>query len=246
MRVAVFADIHGNLAALEAVLADAGQRQVDRYVCLGDLVGYGANPNRCIERICGLPRLNVILGNHDAAAVWRTSPYLMNALATEAILWTMERLTKAHSAWLKTRPTRLDMGPLNFSHANPYNPMAWRYLNERKYALRSFSHCKAQVLFVGHTHQPMVITRENLWRIRFEAAKGSVVVPARPRNRQIINCGSVGQPRDANPKAAYCIYDSRRQCFEFHRLQYDVGGAMARIRAAGLPDSLATRLAKGV
>lgn len=246
MRVAVFADIHGNLEALEAVLADCALRAVDRYVCLGDMVGYGANPNRCIARVRALPRLNVILGNHDAAAVWRTSPYHMNPVATEAIMWTMKRLSDDHTAYLKSRPPMVDMGPINFSHANPYNPMAWRYLNERKYAQRSFSRCRARLLFVGHTHQPMVITRKTFWRVRFETAKNTVTVPAWPRRRQIVNCGSVGQPRDVNPKACYCIYDTRGQCFEFYRLAYEVERAMDKIRAAGLPESLATRLAKGV
>ena len=246
MRLAVFADIHSIIEALEAVLADCARRRVDRYVCLGDLVGYGANPNRCIARVCGLPRINVILGNHDAAAVWRTSPYHMNPVATEAIMWTMERLSEPHAAFLKRLGTQFEMGPINFSHANPYNPMAWRYLNERKYALRSFSRCRARLLFVGHTHHPMVITRGRLRRVTFAAAKGSAVIPAHPLRRQIVNCGSVGQPRDANPRACYCIYDTEAARFEFHRPAYDCRATMEKIRTAGLPESLATRLMKGV
>lgn len=251
MRLAVFADIHGNIEALDTVLADCARREVDRYVCLGDLVGYGPNPNRCIEKVRRLPRLNVVLGNHDAAAVWRTSPYHMNPVATEAIMWTMERLSDDHAAFLKRLPDQFDMGPINFSHANPYNPMAWRYLNEGKYALRSFSRCRSRLIFVGHTHQPLVITRGKLWQVHFDTARGSVIVPARAHQRQIVNCGSVGQPRDANPKACYCIYDTEGTDtagpgFEFHRLAYDCRPTMEKIRAAGLPDSLATRLSKGV
>ncbi len=246
MRVAVFADIHSNQEALEAFIADASLRSVDRYMCLGDIVGYGANPNECIALIRSLPRINVILGNHDAAALWSASPYSMNKDATAAILWTMDQLTQNNAGFLKNLRPTLKMGNMLFSHANPYNPLAWRYVVERKYAVRSFSGTREKLLFVGHSHEPLVITRDNYFKISFRTPEENEVAHVDAVKRQIINCGSIGQPRDRNPKASYLIYDTRGEELEFYRLTYDHGKTAEKIRAAGLPRFLSSRLSKGV
>jgi len=245
MRLALLSDIHSNLEALEAVLEDARTRGVHRYTCLGDIVGYGANPNECIELIRSLPKIHFILGNHDAAATWISSPYIMNKAAADAILWTMAQLTEEHVHFLKhLRPT-FGMGDLLFAHANPYNPMAWRYVNSRKYAVRSFNSNKAKLVFIGHTHLPEVITKRGWFGIRFEPFSDTYTLSIDHACRMIVNCGSIGQPRDKNPAACYLIYDTRRETIDFVRVPYNHERAARKIHDAGLPGIMARRLAKG-
>lgn len=245
MRLALLSDIHSNLEALQAVLDDAAERKIQRYTCLGDLVGYGANPNECIELLRALPNINFIMGNHDAAATWLSSPYLMNQDAADAIMWTMDHLSEANKRFLKGLPPLCGMGNLLFAHANPYNPMAWRYVNSRKYAVRSFNSSSAKLVFIGHTHLPEVITKEGWFRIRFEPCSGSRTIAVGRPGRMIINCGSIGQPRDKNPAACYLIYDSRRETVDFVRVPYNHERAARKILAAGLPGIMARRLSMG-
>ncbi len=246
MRLAVFSDIHSNLEALESFIADASRCRIDRYMCLGDIIGYGANPNRCIERIRSLPRINVILGNHDAAALWISSPYTMSSEATEAILWTMEKLTPDNVRFIKKLVPVIRMGDMVFSHANPYNPFGWRYVVDRKYAARTFSGTREKLLFIGHSHKPLIITRKNLFEIAFRVPKENSVSRIDHEKRQIINCGSLGQPRDNNTRASYVILDTRKGKLEFRRFAYDHKEAARKINAAGLPGLLSRRLLKGV
>ena len=245
MRLAIFADIHSNLEALRAFVAHAAKQRIDRYMCLGDIVGYGANPDECIELIRSLPKINIVLGNHDAAAVWITSPYAMRKEATEAILWTMDQLTDSHAEFLKNLKPTIQIQNMIFSHANAYNPRAWRYVVDRKYAMRSFSGTREKMQFIGHSHVPLMITRKNLFKLIFEAPEDSIPAPVSKHRRQIINCGSIGQPRDGNPKACYSIYDTRLNEIEFHRFSYDFEKAGKKIIEAGLPELLAKRLSKG-
>lgn len=245
MRLAVFSDIHGNLEALDAFLADVANRRVDRYVCLGDIVGYGANPNECIERVRAIPNINIILGNHDAGAVWLTSPYGMNKEAKEAILWTMDVLTPEHADFLKTLKPKIVMADMSFSHANPYNPGAWRYVDTRKYAARSFSRTREKLLFVGHTHRSLMVTKKNFFKIILEIPKDNTPLTVSEHSRHIFNGGSIGQPRDGKPLAGYLIYDTRKKRVTIHRVAYDYQEAAQKILAAGLPDYLAKRLPKG-
>ncbi len=245
MRLAVFGDIHANLEALQAVLADMEQRRIDRFMCLGDLVGYGASPNECIELVSALPRGNCILGNHDAAAVWLYSPYSMSKDAQKAILWTMEQLSEANAAYLKKLRQKISMLDLLFVHANPYNPGAYRYVIDQKHALRSFAAVKSRLVFLGHSHRPVLITKKNFLQANFTTPRGNKVLALHPRHKQIINPGSVGQPRDGDVRASYCVYDTRRNEVEFHRVDYDHARAGQRILAAGLPGFLARRLEQG-
>jgi predicted phosphodiesterase len=245
MRLAVFADIHANLEALQAVVKDFQDQQVDRYICLGDLIGYGANPNECIDLIRSLPNVIVVLGNHDAAVTWETTPYGMSKSAQQAIFWSMETLTEKNLSFIKNlEPTRV-MGNMIFSHANPYNPKAWRYVNSRKYAARTFAGTTQQLVFIGHTHKPMVITRKNFFQMSFEKPDSAMIYTTTSRSRQIYNCGSVGQPRDGYPLACYLIYDTRLQQLTYRRVPFDHQSAAAKILAAGLPSHLANRLATG-
>lgn len=245
MRLAVFADIHGNLEAMQAFVEDSITRNVHRYFCLGDIVGYGANPNECIGLLRTLPKMNCVMGNHDAAAIWRYSPYGMTKDAKEAILWTIDQLTPENTGFLEGLHPVINQVNMCFAHANPYNPEAYRYVINRKYAARSFAAVKEKLTFIGHSHRPVVITRNNFFQITFNAPQGPEKFFINKEKKQIINCGSIGQPRDGDPRACYCIVDTTDEAVEFHRLPYNYQSTVEKIKLAGLPEILARRLIKG-
>ena len=244
MRVAVFSDIHANLEALEAVLHHAARHRTDRYICLGDVVGYGANPNECIKMLQALPDCPCLLGNHDAAVLG--IPLNMKAEARKAINWTRKVITPASMWFLREMEDLITWGNLSFCHSNPYRPRNWYYVTEKTYISSSFARSKAKILFVGHTHVPIAITRKNFFCIYIRSPQHRMVVPAAELNRQIFNCGSVGQPRDGDPRASYLIYDDREKVIEFYRVAYDRMQAAKKILAAGLPKVFAQRLAEGL
>ncbi len=245
MRLMVFSDIHGNLEALQSVLADAAQRNVDRSICLGDLVGYGPNPNECVSLIRSLNKCRCLAGNHDAAIFWGMSPYGMTGAARKSIFWTMEQLTPENKNYLQGLPDRLDILNMTFVHANPYNPRGWNYVLDRKYALRSFAATACRNLFIGHSHRPMVITRKNILSIDLLEVSGSRNIAVKDTKRRIVNCGSVGQPRDADPRACYLVVDLKKEVFEYYRVEYDLEKTVKAIRSAGLPALLGRRLMNG-
>jgi predicted phosphodiesterase len=244
MRIAVISDIHSNLEALEAVLEHASRQRVERYVCLGDVVGYGANPNECIELLQSLPSCPCLLGNHDAAVLG--IPLNMNRDARRVIRWTKEILTKTSMSFLAEMEDLITWDNISFCHSNPYRPRNWYYVSEKTYISSSFARSKAKILFVGHTHVPIAITRKNFFCIYIRAPRHTMVVPAAERNRQIFSGGSVGQPRDGDPRAAYLIYDTDKQAIEFYRVAYDFERAGEKILAADLPEIYAQRLATGL
>ncbi|SDP29781.1 metallophosphoesterase family protein [Desulforhopalus singaporensis] len=244
MRIAVLSDIHSNIEALQAVVGHAGVHLVDRYVCLGDVVGYGANPNECISLVSSLGSCLAVLGNHDAAALG--TPVHMDRDAQKAIAWTRSVLTKSSKWFLHEMKDVIHLGDIVFCHSNPYRPKNWYYVTEKTYISSSFARTKAKVIFVGHTHVPVAITRKNFFCIYIRSPQHSMVVPVAELNRQIFNAGSVGQPRDGDPRAAYLIYDTRKSVIEFYRVGYDVNRASRKIAALGLPEKFADRLVKGV
>lgn len=244
MRVAVFSDIHSNLEALEAVLDHALGQKVDRYVCLGDVVGYGANPNECIDLIKSLPDCPCLLGNHDAAVLG--IPNNMRNDARRVILWTREILTDRNMCFLKEMEDLIKWDNISFCHSNPYRPRNWYYISEKTYISSSFARSKAKILFVGHTHVPIAITRKNFFCVYIRSPRHTMVVPAAELNRQIFNTGSVGQPRDGDPRASYLIYDTDKKVIEFYRVAYDFVKAGEKILAAGLPENYAHRLVSGL
>ena len=244
MRVAVLSDIHANLEALEAVLAHALSHKVDRHICLGDVVGYGANPNECISLLSTLPDCPCLLGNHDAAVLG--IPSNMKAEARRVIIWTRQVLSP-DSWWFLTKMEDLiKWDDVFFCHSNPYRPRNWYYVAEKTYITSSFARSKAKVLFVGHTHVPLAITRKNFFCIYIRSPRHGMVVPVALTNRQIFNSGSIGQPRDGDPRAAYLIYDTALRVIEFYRLDYDFKSAGAKILKAGLPEIYAKRLVDGL
>ena len=245
MRLMIFSDIHGNLEALQEVCKDSSTRNVHRSIFLGDLVGYGPYPNECIELVRNLKNCRCLAGNHDVATLWETSPYGMSKAAKEAILWTMDQLSPENKAYLSSLPDRLDLGEMTFVHANPYNPKGWRYVMDRKYVLRSFAATRSRIVFIGHSHRPLIISKNHWLKVSIETIVGDIKSAVNDSRRRIINCGSVGQPRDDDPRACYLIYDTRKQTIHFHRVGYDVQKTVQAIQNANLPPVLGRRIVKG-
>ena len=179
------------------------------------------------------------------AALWETSPYGMSPSAKEAILWTMDQLNEDNKKFLKDLPDRIDLHNMTFVHANPYNPRGWRYVMDRKHALRSFAATNCRNLFIGHSHRPLVITRKHFFSVDLQKITDSPEIHIRDKKRRIINCGSVGQPRDGDPRSCYLIFDTNKQAVEFYRVSYDMEKTAKGIRTANLPVSLSKRLLKG-
>lgn len=238
MRTAVLSDIHGNLEALEAVLTACRASGVDNYICLGDVVGYGASPNECVERVRTLTG-RVVAGNHDHAAVGLTDLAFFNPLARAAAVWTARQLTGENADYLRGRPMALEAGDALCVHATPYEPGAWHYVFDEEDAEACLAQTDRQVCFVGHSHVAFIYAARG--RDRRSGMSSSIA----DRFRYVINAGSVGQPRDFDPRAAFALWDRALRKVRIVRVDYDIAGAQARIAAAGLPPALAERLALG-
>jgi diadenosine tetraphosphatase ApaH/serine/threonine PP2A family protein phosphatase len=245
VRYLIISDVHANLDALDAVL-DAVEGRWDKAVVLGDLVGYGGDPNAVIDRIRGLDPVAIIRGNHDKAASGLDDASNFNQVARFAALWTAEVLTPDNRDFL----THLPPGPVviddraEICHGSPFDED--HYIFDSEDALRALETCGSQLCLFGHTHQPVVFHSDG------PAFGGFVPEPQelhrlelRPGVRYVVNPGSVGQPRDGDPRAAFAVYDSTERVLELRRVPYPVEAAQRRILAAGLPASLANRLAVG-
>ena len=239
MRFAIFSDIHANLEALEAVLADAHKRKCTHFVCLGDVVGYNANPHECVDRIRKLD-CPIVKGNHDEQASLPESSSDFNELAERAIKWTRDNLTEEDKQWLRELPLQRQVGDFTIVHATLDTPAQWGYVFNNLDAVASLTYQHTTVCFFGHTHVPMVFIRdEGVRRERIEHIR------VEPTKKYFINMGSVGQPRDGNWRAAYCTYDIENNLVEQLRVKYDLAVAQKKIIKAGLPRPLAERLAIG-
>jgi len=242
LKYQIISDLHSNLEALTAVLADAEGENIDEVICLGDFVGYGANPNECVEMFRELPRTRAVLGNHDAAVIDVSQRELFNPVARAGILYSESKLEEESVDYLQTLPMVLDsQSDFLAVHSSPYKPEAWVYVVEPLEAADAFHVMTHPLAFIGHTHFPVV-----------HANNGSVL-PFGPedhvkvtRDKKImINVGSVGQPRDGDPRSSYVVYDSDKGIARIHRVVYDVDQAAAKILDAGLPPMLADRLRRG-
>jgi diadenosine tetraphosphatase ApaH/serine/threonine PP2A family protein phosphatase len=247
MRYLVLTDVHGNLEALTAVLQDAGE--FDAVLCLGDLIGYGPNPNECVSRVRELPNLSCLVGNHDLAALGGIDLSSFNTFAREAAKWTSEQLEDDVREYLESlAPAQLDNEDFAMAHASPRDPI-WEYLEAEPQGPPNFRMFRSPVCFVGHTHVP---------RIFFEIKKGdhvfaSIEMPDANDElhigdgaRKIVNPGGVGQPRNGDPRAAYGVWDTHTEMFTFRRVPYPVDITQIKIRIAGLPIGLAQRLQYGI
>ncbi len=241
MKYAILSDVHSNLEAFQAVLTDLSQEKVDQTFFLGDIVGYGADPNQCIELLQGLTKF-AVAGNHDWAAVELTEASSFNPVAKAAIEWTSRKVTVEHQKCLKKLPLTQNHHNFTLVHATPDEPEAWNYIFSLKEAQVSFQHHDQQICFLGHSHRPVVFKQDEE---RIPSILPNTTFTLKDSQRYIINVGSVGQPRDGDPRAAYGIYNLDDSCFTLKRIPYNIECAQEKIIAAGLPHFLAQRLASG-
>ena len=239
MRIAIFGDIHANLEALETVLKDAEEHGCEKYVCLGDVVGYNANPVECLERVREMD-CPVVKGNHDEDAGGDHSLEQMNPTAAEALDWTRNQLSDDQRAWLRKLRMVRQVESFTIVHSTLDQPQSWGYVSNKFDAMSNFSYQFTQVCFHGHTHVPRVFVRST--RVKDVPADSIAVEDGM---KYFINAGSVGQPRDGDWRASYCIYDTQTHLVTFRRLEYDIATTQQKILDAGLPKSLANRLADG-
>ena len=242
MRIALLSDIHANLVALEAVLE--ALPLYDQLWCLGDTIGYGPRPNECLDYIRGLGTY-VLTGNHDLACLGEVSVEDFNPLARRATAWTAAQLLPDLRTYLHERPAILQVEhDMTLAHASPRDPI-WEYIDSIPIARANFAYFPTRVCLVGHTHVPMVVALDQDGQMQFGHMQHGEVCLLQPGSRYIVNPGSVGQPRDGNPEAAYALWDSEAATIQFGRIGYDVGATQKQILQAGLPVPLAERLAYG-
>ena len=237
---AVLGDIHANLDALEAVLADCREQGVTDYLCTGDVVGYNARPHECLEivRNLGCP---VVMGNHDHYVSSQQNLDDFNPHAAAVIQWTRGQLSEEEMAYLKGLPFVLTRMGIALVHATMDSPEGFGYVFDHLQAEAHFIHQKTPLCFHGHTHCPMIYEKQIAAVYRIDAQDFRLPIG----RKYFINVGSVGQPRDGDPRAAYLLYDPMARAIRFRRVPYDIVAAQAKIRAAGLPERIAERLALG-
>jgi diadenosine tetraphosphatase ApaH/serine/threonine PP2A family protein phosphatase len=245
VRYFVITDLHANMEALEAVLEAVPPSAYDRVLVLGDLVGYGADPNAVIDRVRGLDPLVLIRGNHDKVACGLEDASGFNLIARQAIEWTYMTLTPEHRQFL----TDLPAGPqfvnaeLEVCHGSPFDEDA--YIFDQGEAVRALEAMERPICLYGHTHIPAVFTPDNMADDAPVTRDGSVALRLGAGGRYLINPGSVGQPRDGDPRAACAVFDEDARELIIHRVAYRVDVAQRKIIAAGLPEILASRLGIG-
>jgi predicted phosphodiesterase len=245
MRVLVISDIHSNRPALEAVLEDAGRFDYEAVWCLGDVVGYGPEPDACVTQI-RLLKATCVAGNHDWAVLDRRDVDDFNPEAGQAVLWTRDHLSSENLAWLSDLPcTPLENGEFTLTHGSPRDPV-WEYILYPSTARTNFDSFTTPFCLVGHTHVPVLyVWREGDAGVRVHSPTPGQSLALRDDLRIILNPGSVGQPRDNDPRAAYAILDTDEAIWLPRRVSYPIEITQARMRAAGLPDRLINRLAFG-
>lgn len=241
MKYLIISDIHSNLTALKAVLADAAN--YDAVWVLGDIVGYGPDPNQCIEVVRALPNLVCLHGNHDAAVISQINEITFNPTAREAIQWTRDVISDENLAYLQELPKSSVVGEITLVHGSPREPI-WEYLLDIRNATENFDYFDTPYCFFGHTHMPTIFSMQT------NQEKASLFIPEnncqiKLEPRMILNPGSVGQPRDRNPRAAYAILDQENMIVHFNRVQYDIEDVQNRMHQAKLPLRHIQRLAEG-
>lgn len=261
-RWAVFGDVHANLEALEAVLADINAQGVSQRVCTGDLVGYGANPSKCLHLIRDLND-PVVQGNHDSYAATEASLSEFNLNAMNAILWTREQLTDEEKAWLINLPMQIDCGmwdvkcgmpertgadhrSVRLVHSSIIEPEKWHYIMKPDKAEAALRTQEPDLVFFGHTHVPTLYSwnpETEEFTSEFPLEEG--IHPLPEGWKHLINPGSVGQPRDRDPRASYAMYDPEARTLEIRRIEYNLKKTARKIVEAGLPERNAQRLSKG-
>jgi diadenosine tetraphosphatase ApaH/serine/threonine PP2A family protein phosphatase len=245
MRIAFFTDIHANREALTACLQHAGRDRIDRYVFLGDYVGYGADPVFAIETVSAHVERGAIavLGNHDAAAL--IPDLFMNDAARAAMEWTRRRLEVAHIAFIAGLPLSHEDDGRLYVHASADTPPAWHYITDRHAAMQCLAATHAHAIFCGHTHVPALYHRSPTRPTASFRPHDGAEIPLTAGRRWVAVIGSVGQPRDHNPAACYAVLDAAHNVLTYFRVPYDIDAAARKISDAGLPAVLSRRLFEG-
>ncbi len=243
MKYFIFSDIHGNLEALNVVLEQRDEFGPDKTVCLGDVVGYGPNPNECIQRVKEMTDFT-IMGNHDHAVLGLTEIEYFNQYAKIAVLWTREVLTEENFLILNDYLFQKSFDNILFVHSTPLHPERWDYIFhplEGKYYLQ---HQVEQVCFIGHSHQPVFFEEDQNGQVIFDR-QTSFSLQVREGYKYIVNVGSVGQPRDGYPETSFATYDTEKGVIEVKRLPYEIEETQRKMTEANLPSFLIERLAYG-
>lgn len=250
MRYAVISDIHGNLEALNSVMEHLASERIDRYLCLGDVVGYGANPSECLNRLNEVKAITVA-GNHDYACLGKLQINWFNDTARVAVAWTREQLGFAELDALRCLPLTATDGVFTLVHGNLKHPQRFEYLHDAAQAIDSMNVCRTQVCLIGHTHVAVLYEYEKKEKLmkriltQPEELKEVSIALNNSTLGYVINPGSVGQPRDGDPRASFAIFDTDQSLLRFYRVEYDVAKAQEKIRQTGLPSFLADRLEIG-
>jgi predicted phosphodiesterase len=242
VRIAVISDIHGNWHALDAVIADAEHEGVDEYWCLGDLVGYGPQPNRCVDAARGRSAI-CLIGNHDLGVIGRADLSAFSADAEASARWTQTELDGNARQFLETLEPKGERPGAELFHASPRDPV-WEYVLSEEVVRAALAMTSADLVLVGHSHIPIALKLSNGDALAGGLAKGGSELELTD-GRWLMNPGSVGQPRDGDPRAAYLLIDQDAKSARFRRVPYDIESTQAEIREAGLPETLAIRLACG-
>lgn len=245
MLIALFTDIHGNREAFEACLAHAARHPIDRFVFLGDYVGYGADPRFVVETVRGFAERGAValLGNHDSAAIG--NPERMNDEASLAIEWTRQQLDAGQREFLAGLPLTAQEDDRLYVHASAASPARWDYVIDERAAFRSLDATDSPLTFCGHVHVPALFHLSAIGKIAHFEPVPDVATPLTQQRRWLAVIGAVGQPRDRNPAACYALYDDMARTLSYVRVPYDIETAQRKIRAAGLPLFLSARLALG-
>jgi predicted phosphodiesterase len=245
VKIAILTDIHANREAFEAVLEDARARGAERFVLLGDLVGYGPDPGWCCDCATALVAEGAICvrGNHDSAAAGVPEP--MSPLARRAIDWTVARLSVGQVGFLRDLPLMAEMDDILFVHASASEPEAFSYVTSDTRAAPSFRASTARLIFCGHTHMPLLASVDQGGVVRQQEFKANMAIPLLRSRRWLAVVGAVGQPRDGVPQAGWAFLDTVTNELTFRRTPYESGRTAEKLRAAGLPEALALRLLRG-
>lgn len=243
MRYLFISDIHSNFVALQSVLVDAATQGFDQLVCLGDITGYGPKPNECVQRLSDFDAV-VLAGNHDWGVVGKTDLYIFNGEAREALLWTRDTLTETNLKYIAGLPISTLIGPdILICHGSPREPV-WEYVVDEVSARENFDMVQQSLIYVGHSHIPLAFYKSPEGSIKLQLPGWNPTLPT-GMGRYIINPGSVGQPRDGDPRASYGILDTDTQEFSFHRAEYAVTITQEQMRAYKLPRRMIERLSVG-
>jgi len=241
MLYGICSDIHSNATAFKAVLESMHDNGVERKVCLGDIVGYGVDTDECVD----LVRENMdfcLIGNHDSVAVKNESSDGFNPYAKQAIEWTQKHLSKESISYIRSLPYIHEENDICFVHASPLSPADWVYVTDLEDALNAFDHFSERYCFVGHTHSPVIIASRPLAIPKILDEYEYVIANT---ERLLVNVGSVGQPRDRDPRACWCLLDTETKCVRLIRVNYDIRETQNRMKKQGMPSFLIDRLSVG-